>query len=76
MDATTATGDSLTADLELIEAFGGTAATAKVCEVRPQAVSQWRVHGIPKPRRMFLRLLLRQRQGVDMASQVPADVQS
>lgn len=73
MDETTATGDSLTADLELIEAFGGTAATAKVCEVRPQAVSQWKVEGIPKARRMFLELLLAQRRAHPSATGVPAN---
>jgi hypothetical protein len=41
----------------LIDALGGTVAAARVFEVRPQAVSQWRRQGIPKPRMMFLALL-------------------
>jgi len=41
----------------LIDALGGTVAAARLFEVRPQAVSQWRRQGIPKPRMMFLTLL-------------------
>lgn len=44
-------------DSVLIDALGGTVATAALCEVRPQAVSQWRRGGIPKARLMYLRLL-------------------
>ena len=40
----------------IIDALGGTYKTAKLCEVAPGAVSQWRKHGIPKSRLMFLRL--------------------
>lgn len=40
----------------LIDALGGTVEAAKLCEVKPQAVSQWRIDGIPKARMMFLRL--------------------
>lgn len=39
-------------DLEanrIIDALGGTAAVARLCEVNSQAVSQWRRNGIPKP---------------------------
>lgn len=44
-------------DNEIIDAFGGTVALAKVCECEPQAVSQWRRSGIPKARRQYLRAL-------------------
>ncbi len=45
----------LTAD-EIIDALGGTSETARLCEVEPPSVSDWRKHGIPKPRLMFLKL--------------------
>lgn len=41
---------------KLIDALGGTVETAKLCQVVPSAVSQWREKGIPKSRLMFLRL--------------------
>lgn len=41
---------------QLIDALGGTVETAKLCQVGPSAVSQWRENGIPKSRLMFLRL--------------------
>ena len=42
---------------QVIEALGGTAAVAKLCDVSPQAVSQWKDDGFPKARRQFLALL-------------------
>lgn len=39
-----------------IDALGGTAEVARLCEVSPAAASQWKENGIPKPRLMFLRL--------------------
>lgn len=44
-------------DSELIDALGGPSAVAKLLEVTPQAVSQWRDKGIPRARRMYLRLV-------------------
>ena len=41
---------------EIIDALGGTAKVAKLCEVDPAAVSQWRRNGIPNARLMFLKL--------------------
>lgn len=41
----------------VIDALGGTAAVAKLCEVNMQAVSQWRRNGIPDARRQYLRVL-------------------
>ena len=41
---------------QIIDALGGTAKVATLCEVSMAAVSQWREDGIPKPRLMFLRL--------------------
>lgn len=40
----------------LIDAVGGTSEAARICEVSPQAVTQWRKAGIPRARLMFLRL--------------------
>ncbi|MDH4052228.1 MAG: helix-turn-helix domain-containing protein [Rubrivivax sp.] len=45
------------ADSALIDLLGGSVATAALCEVTSQAVSQWRRQGIPPARRMYLRLL-------------------
>jgi hypothetical protein len=41
---------------EIIDALGGTSATARLCEVSPAAVTPWRTKGIPQARLMFLRL--------------------
>ena len=41
----------------IIEKLGGPAQVARICEIRPQAVSQWRSTGIPKARLMYLQLL-------------------
>ncbi|RBB42002.1 hypothetical protein DPV79_05230 [Burkholderia reimsis] len=40
----------------MIDAFGGTAATAQLCEVRMPSVSEWRRNGIPRARLLFLKL--------------------
>ncbi len=40
----------------VIDAFGGTAATAQLCEVRMPSVSEWRRNGIPRARLLFLKL--------------------
>lgn len=42
---------------QLIDALGGTCAVAAMCEVTPQAVSQWRTDGIPHARMMYLRVI-------------------
>lgn len=39
-------------DSELIDLFGGTAATARHCHVTQSAVAQWRVKGIPRDQRV------------------------
>ena len=41
---------------EIIDALGGTFEVARLCEVQPPSVSEWRHKGIPKARLMFLRL--------------------
>ena len=45
----------LTAD-EIIDALGGTSETARLCEIQPPSVSEWRRNGIPKPQLKFLKL--------------------
>jgi hypothetical protein len=41
---------------EVIDALGGTSEVARLCEIEPPSVSDWRKFGIPKARLMFLRL--------------------
>ena len=61
--------DSWHPDSQLIDALGGSVVTARICRVTSQAVSQWRRHGIPEPRRMYLELL---RPDVFGAAAMPA----
>ena len=44
----------LKTDSEIIESLGGTYAVARLCEIKPSSVSEWKVKGIPKARRQFL----------------------
>jgi hypothetical protein len=39
---------------QIIDRLGGTSETARLCEVQPASVSEWRLKGIPKARLMFL----------------------
>lgn len=41
-------------DTEIIDALGGTAAVARLCQVKKPSVSEWRKKGIPSARRMYL----------------------
>lgn len=41
----------------IIDALGGTAAVAGLCQVKQPSVSEWRRFGIPPARLMYLRLL-------------------
>jgi hypothetical protein len=43
-------------DSDLINKLGGTFKVARLCDITPQAVSQWRTQGIPDSRRQFLSL--------------------
>lgn len=40
----------------VIDALGGTSEAARLCEIAPASVSEWRGKYIPKSRLMFLRL--------------------
>ncbi len=42
---------------EIIDAIGGTGATARIFKIKDSSVSEWRVNGIPQARLMYLRLL-------------------
>lgn len=44
-------------DSDLIDKLGGTTAVAKLCEVQPPSVSEWRNKGIPKHQLKFLRVV-------------------
>lgn len=44
-------------DSELIDALGGTAEVARLCQVKPPSVSEWRAKGIPRARLLYLRVL-------------------
>lgn len=44
-------------DNDVIDNFGGTYEVARLCKLKPPAISQWRVRGIPDYRRQYLQLL-------------------
>ena len=41
-------------DTAIIDLLGGTGNVAKMCDVHPAAVSQWRIRGIPADKYMVL----------------------
>ena len=41
---------------EIIDALGGTTEVARLCDIKPPSVSDWRKNGIPKAQFKFLRL--------------------
>lgn len=44
-------------DSEIIDRLGGTTEVARICQIKPPSVSEWRSTGIPSARRQFLALL-------------------
>lgn len=40
---------------QIIAELGGTTAVARLCEVEPPSVSEWKVRGIPRARLMYLK---------------------
>jgi hypothetical protein len=40
----------------IIDRLGGTSETARLFEIKPPSVSEWRKNGIPKARLLFLRV--------------------
>lgn len=49
--------DALHPDSLIIDLLGGTSAVARLCNVKPPSVSDWRKFGIPAARKMFLRVV-------------------
>lgn len=43
---------------EIIDRLGGTTEVARICQIKPPSVSEWRSSGIPPARRQFLELLM------------------
>ena len=41
---------------KVIDRIGGTSEVARLCEIKPPSVSEWRKAGIPKPWLKFLRM--------------------
>jgi hypothetical protein len=44
-------------DSEIIDRLGGTSEVARICQIKPPSVSEWRATGIPSARRQYLELL-------------------
>jgi len=44
-------------DSQIIDKLGGTGKVAAILGIKPPSVSEWRVQGIPQPRRQTLALL-------------------
>lgn len=42
---------------KIIDALGGTTAVARLCEIKPPSVAEWRKAGIPNARLMYLRVI-------------------
>ena len=41
----------------VIDELGGTSVVARMCDIKPPSVSEWRNSGIPKPWEMYLKCL-------------------
>lgn len=53
--------------IQVIDALGGTAATARTFKLSMPSVSDWKKNGIPEARMMFLRATrLQELQGIDL----------
>lgn len=57
----------------IIDRLGGTSATARLCEVQPPSVTEWRTNGIPKARLMFLQAIRPEVFQPDWTPPAPAD---
>lgn len=55
--------NSVMNDKEIITKLGGTSATARLCKITPQAVSQWKSNGIPRSVRPLLVAYLENKPG-------------
>jgi hypothetical protein len=54
----------------IIDALGGTAEVARLCDISSQAVSQWRTNGIPRAQMKYLRAV-RPEAFATIGSQLP-----
>lgn len=52
-------------DSEIIDRLGGTTEVARICQIKPPSVSEWRSTGIPPARRQYLELLRPDAFGVE-----------
>lgn len=53
-------------DSEIIDRLGGTTEVARICQIKPPSVSEWRSTGIPPARRQYLELLRPDAFGVEL----------
>jgi hypothetical protein len=60
-------------DSQIIDRLGGTAAVARMCNVKQPSVSEWRTRGIPAARRQYLELLHPQAFSADAANESAGD---
>lgn len=60
----------------IIDRIGGTSETARLCEVKPPSVSEWRKTGIPKAQLKFLKLARPEVFDADEADDPPAPAPS
>lgn len=52
---------------QVVDALGGTAAVARLCEISMPSVSDWKKDGIPRARMMFLRVVReKELAGIDL----------
>lgn len=56
-------------DSEIIDRLGGTAEVARICQIKPPSVSEWRSTGIPPARRQYLELLRPDAFGVEASGE-------
>ncbi|WP_312328373.1 hypothetical protein [Stenotrophomonas sp.] len=56
-------------DSEIIDRLGGTTEVARICQIKPPSVSEWRATGIPPARRQYLALLRPDAFGIDGGSE-------
>lgn len=63
-------------DSEIIDRLGGTAAVARLCDVKDPSVSEWRKTGIPPARRMYLQAIRPAAFGVRRKRKSPGSLEA
>ena len=63
---------------QVIDALGGTASVARLCEISMPSVSDWKKYGIPQARMMYIKAMYRRfLKGIDLeAATAPARQQA